>query len=67
MLNLRPTAMGLQEQEMLYYAAAFFVIAIIAAVLGFTGVPGAASVARARCTIPSVSNELNDITWRKIA
>ncbi|HEY2416484.1 MAG TPA: DUF1328 domain-containing protein [Steroidobacteraceae bacterium] len=32
---------------MLHYAAAFFVIAIIAAVLGFTGVAvGAASVAR---------------------
>jgi len=63
-------AMGLQEQKMLYYAAAFFIIAIIAiiaAVLGFAGVPRAASVAGARCTIASVSNELNDITWRKIA
>jgi uncharacterized membrane protein YtjA (UPF0391 family) len=36
-----------REFAVLYYAAVFFVVAIIAAVLGFTGVAaGAASVAR---------------------
>jgi uncharacterized membrane protein YtjA (UPF0391 family) len=55
---------------MLYFAAVFFIvasIAVIAAVLGFTGVPPGRQAGRARCTSPSVSNELNDITWRKIS
>lgn len=36
--NLRPGITGKGEASMLYWALIFFVIALIAAVLGFTGV-----------------------------
>jgi uncharacterized membrane protein YtjA (UPF0391 family) len=43
----KPPAAQIQEHPMLQYAVVFFVIALIAAVLGFGGIAiGAASIAR---------------------
>jgi uncharacterized membrane protein YtjA (UPF0391 family) len=41
--GLRSWSAGLQGDDMLYWAAVFFVIAIVAAVLGFGGIAASAA------------------------